>query len=208
MGGFFKLDGPFFKYGTILADMFILTFLWLICSIPLITIGTALTAVFYVTTRQISDREGYVTANFFKSFKENFLQSTFTTIVILLVAIILYISMHWAHVMGDWKEVILTLEVIAAFELFITSIYIFPLISRFDMKFIETFRIAFFLANRHIITTFTCAALLAALLALAFFLNPMFLFCGIGAYAYISSYMFMKVFKNYCSTIDNDANEQ
>ena len=59
------LDSKFYKWGTLLADLIILTVLWLICSLPIITMGAATTALYYVTTRQLSNREGYVSRDFF-----------------------------------------------------------------------------------------------------------------------------------------------
>ena len=208
MGGFFKLDGPFFKYGTILADIFIVTILWFICSIPLITLGTSTTAVFYVTTKQTTNKDGYVTASFFKSFKTNFIQSVVTTLILTLAGIFIYISIRCVPALDSYKELILTLEYIAAFELIITALYIFPLMSRFDMKLKELFKTAFFLANRHMFTTITCLVLLIAIIFLCLFVYPVLLVGGIGAYAYASSFMFMRIFRQYCPDIDSDVPEQ
>ena len=68
MHGLFSMDGPIYKYGGLLADLLLLTLLWLLCSLPIITIGAATTAVYYVTTRRLSDKESYITRDFFLSF--------------------------------------------------------------------------------------------------------------------------------------------
>ena len=69
MGKFFGIDGPFFKYGTLIADIIIISFLWIICSIPLITSGISTAAAFYIATKLVSGTEGYTTKEFFKGFK-------------------------------------------------------------------------------------------------------------------------------------------
>lgn len=207
MKGFFSIDGPFFKYGTILADVIILTLLWLLCSLPLFTIGIATTALFYVTTKQISDKEGYVTANFFRSLKENFIQGLIITVILSVIGFVIFESIRFAYLLPEWKEFILTLDYIAAFEVIIVTIYVFPLLSRFDMKTIEILRTAFFLANRHMFTTITCFVLIVGIVLLCIFVNPVFIIMSIGAYAYISSFMLMRIFRKYCPDIDVDEPE-
>lgn len=207
MKGIFRLDGPFFKYGTILADVIILTVLWFVCSLPLITVGVATTALFYVATKQTTEREGYVTSNFFRSFKENFFQGLLVTVILAVVGFIIFESIRFSELVTDGREIILTLDYIAAFEVLIVTLYIFPLMSRFDMKTTELFRAAFFLANRHMVTTITCFALFAAVILLCRFINPVFFVASIGLYAYISSFMLMKVFRKYCPDIDVDEPE-
>lgn len=204
MRGFFKIDGPFFKYGTILADVIILTFLWAICSCLIVTIGLSTTALFYVATKQTSNKEGYITSNFFRSIKENFLQGIISTIILLVAGFVIYVSIRFAAAVPNMREIILTLDYIAAFEVIIISVYIFPLMARFDMKLIELFKTAFFLANRHMVTTISCLILIVAIFLLCIFVNPVFIIAGVGAYAYISSFMFMRIFKKYCPDIDVD----
>ncbi len=207
MRGFLKIDGPFFKYGTILADIIILTILWAVCSIPLFTLGVSTAALFYVTTKQVSDKEGYVTANFFRSFKENFIQGIIATVILLFAAFVVYTSIRFSAVISSGREIILTLDCIAAFEVIIVSVYIFPLMSRFDMKLTELFKMAFFLSNRHMFTTLTCVILFAAIVLFCLFINPIFIMASVGIYAYVSSFMLMRIFRKYCPDIDVDKPE-
>ena len=46
---FFNYDSPIMQFLTRLTDLFILNFLFLICSIPIITIGASATALYSVT---------------------------------------------------------------------------------------------------------------------------------------------------------------
>ena len=45
------------------------------------TVIFGITAAYYVATRQLSSREGYIWKDFLKSFKSNFIQSTLSTII-------------------------------------------------------------------------------------------------------------------------------
>ena len=69
--GVFDINGKFFKTLTKAGDFIILTLLAMVCSIPVITIGASLTAVFYAALKMARDEEGYVWKEFFKSFKQN-----------------------------------------------------------------------------------------------------------------------------------------
>ena len=66
MNGFFDLDGPFYKWGTEVADIIILSLLWLICALPIVTIGASTTALFYVYGKKIRGEDPYIFKSFFK----------------------------------------------------------------------------------------------------------------------------------------------
>lgn len=205
--GFFRLDGPFFKYGTILCDIIILSVLWCICSLPIITLGPATAALYYVTTRIISAREGYIVKDFFKSFTSNFIQSAAAGIFLTAAGGLL--AFNAVHLKGEnsFWSVIKVIQVVLFLELVITSFYIFPIIARFKMKLKDIFKMAFFMANRHFFTTLTCFLLFAAtIFGLVFYslLILPFIFLIPGLFAYITSFMIMLVFKKYAPEMDSD----
>ena len=85
MGSLFNLDNPIWRFMGKLVDVFILTLLWAVCCIPIITIGPASTAVYYVTLKLVRDEESYTVRSFFKSFKENFKQGSVIGIIMTLL---------------------------------------------------------------------------------------------------------------------------
>ena len=68
---FFSLENPVWKFIGNLADFFILSCLWYLCSLPVVTAGAATSAVYYVTLKMSRDKEGELFKSFFKAFKEN-----------------------------------------------------------------------------------------------------------------------------------------
>lgn len=72
---FFDLDNVVWRTIDKIGKIFLLNLLWLICSLPVFTIGASTTALMY-TSMKLSDNEGYWHQNFFSSFKENFKQAT------------------------------------------------------------------------------------------------------------------------------------
>ena len=63
--------GRFFYFLDRAADLTILGFLWLVTSIPLVTVGTASAALYYAASKSVRFGEGKPVKAYFKSFKEN-----------------------------------------------------------------------------------------------------------------------------------------
>lgn len=76
MGRFFDTESPITRLGNKFADLLVLNFLTIIFSIPVITAGASFTAMHYVALKILRDEESYIIKDFWKSFKENFRQST------------------------------------------------------------------------------------------------------------------------------------
>ena len=199
MKGFLSIDSKFYKYMTFFSDLVILTVLWTICSLPIITSGAATTAMYYVLTRQLSDREGYVGKDFFRSFRQNFVQATFLTIISLVMAWIIYININNMQT----SSFMFPVQFVLCYELIITMIYIFPILSRFDNGVFGTVKAAIYMANKHLLTTFTCLGLMAALVIFCYYQPIMIVVCA-GVYGWLTSLMFMKVFKKYLPSMDID----
>ena len=203
MGGFFNMDGPFYRVGNMVADIMILSLLWFVFSIPIVTIGASTTALFYVATKRISNKEGYLFRDFWKSFSSNFLQATITWVIIMVVGSLLLFNIININIVGDLKSFILPFQICFMVELLLVSIYIFPLISRFDMKMKELFKTAFLMANKHLLTSFLCVLVIVGVLLLIYYFG-FFIVVAMGAYAFCSSFFLIKVFKKYRPELDSD----
>ena len=83
----FDVDNAVFRAIDTIGKIFILNLYWVICSLPIFTIGASTSALLYASMK-LHDREGYVTSNFFSSFKENFKQSTAMWLILLMLSII------------------------------------------------------------------------------------------------------------------------
>ena len=67
----FNMNSGFFKFINRLLDVLFLNFLWIICSLPIVTIGAATCAAFSISLKMVDDEEGYIGKSFFKEFKKN-----------------------------------------------------------------------------------------------------------------------------------------
>ncbi|MBU3841153.1 MAG: YesL family protein [Candidatus Ruminococcus intestinipullorum] len=114
------------------ADFMILNVLWIICSIPIVTIGAATTAMYSVMLRLVKDEEGYIVKGFFKAFKENFKQSTIMWLIYMVVGTIIFVDINFARVIGGQKGIFLQMFfLVLSAVLFGMGIYIFSLQARY-----------------------------------------------------------------------------
>lgn len=171
----FDLDGPVYRAGTEVADVLILTFYWIICSLPIITVGASTTAVFYVYGKKVRGEDAYITKDFFKSFKENFVASIPVTIGIgflwLSCALYRMILMNY----GKTPSFIFTgLALFLILEACIMTIYVFAILSRFHLKGFGVFLTAFVLSHKHLASSIIMVGI-AILLQYATLVFPLML---------------------------------
>ena len=78
-----------------LGDIVIANLLFILCSIPVITIGPALTALYHCMMRTVKGNNNGTTRTFFRAFKENFKQSLIVWLLILVAGIILVLNLRF-----------------------------------------------------------------------------------------------------------------
>ena len=205
----FNLDGPLFKYGNMLADMVILSFLWIIFSLPLVTMGAASTAAYYVATRRIAEKEGYLIKDFWKAFRREFFKVTPIFIPIMVMVMVITIinlpqlNVTDAETMPLAANTVLTvLQYVLLVESLIVLMYMFPIAARFDMNRKELLKTAFFMANRHLLITIILVVILVGGSLTFLWLFGLLLLVFPGIYFYMSSYLFMRIFRKYRPDID------
>ena len=203
--GFFNMDGPIYKIGNIIADILILGVLWILLAIPVVTIGASTSAVYYVCTKRVNGREGYLWQDFWKSFRQNFLTATAVWLTLLVAYGVLSFNIINAGILEGMANIVLVVSFIIFVQMVFIHTYVFALISRFEMGYREVFKTAFFLANRHILLTVANAILLAGLVLISL-LQPIFVIPAAGAYFYFSSFLVVKAFKKYRPDLDVEAN--
>lgn len=130
---FFNLDSPIMRFLTKMADLIILNILFLICCIPIVTIGAASTALYTVTMKSVRNEESYVTRSYFNAFKDNFKISTLSWLIALALGIILTLDFRILPSLPNTMAQILRMFLIAISLFYaIFMIYLFPYIARFE----------------------------------------------------------------------------
>jgi len=203
--GIFSIDGPFYKFGSIVADILILGLLWFLLAIPIVTIGAATSAVYYVFTKRVNGKEGYLWRDFWSSFRQNFLMATAVWVTLLLAYGILGFNIFNAGLLEGMADFVLIVQFVILVQITFITMYAFALISRFEMGYREVLKTAFFLANRHILLTIFNIILLGGTVIVAL-VQPFFILVAAGAYCYFSSFLIMRAFKKYRPDMDAEIN--
>lgn len=196
MRGIFNMEGPVMNFITKITYSAYLNILWLVCCLPIFTIGASTTALFYVTLKVAKNEEGSLTKAFFHSFKENFKQSTIIWLILLAVGIILgfdgYIFYHMRFENAFWT-VATAVFLVAVVAYAIILMYIFPLLARFDNTTGAMFKNAIMLGMRFLL----CTAVMAVIYFVMVFViinvfTPIIIF-GEGLCALLCSYLLSNI---------------
>ena len=153
---FFSYDGTFYNTLNRIADLIILNVIWLLCCIPVVTIGASTTAMLYVTMKMASGEDAYIVRKFFKSFKENFLQSTVIWLIMAAIAALLignYVLLPNMQVSDSLYNLFFSASCLTALLYAMIIVWIFPLQARLENKIRHTFKNALLLSFRHLPTT-------------------------------------------------------
>ena len=195
MGKLFDYDHPFLRLLSRIADLFVLNLMTLVLCLPIITIGASITAAHY-TALKLHRGENYVMPNFWKSFKENFKQSTIIWTIFALFFVVEYLA--FITLSNGTSETDLTMQgVIVATGVFgvCFMLWVFPLQSKFVNKIPKTIYTSFIMTFKHIIRT----VLLLAVFVLPFLLPaegfPVILLFGFSVPIYLSAMIYNKPFK-------------
>lgn len=91
MKSLFGIDGPVATFFTKLFDLILLSVVWVILSLPLVTMGAATAAAYAVVTKYVRREEGRFWQTFWKTFAE-----------------------HWKHHTGTWAIALVGLMLLGA----------------------------------------------------------------------------------------------
>jgi len=167
-----------------LFDLVVLNLIFIICSLPIITIGASITAMYAVILKMVKNEEGYIVKGFFQAFKENFKMSTKAWLIMLPFSLIIYFNILLSMEMPALGQVFVVFFIIIAIVAGFTSVYVFPLIARYENTLKATFKNAFLLAIGRLPFTILLVLLHVGPVVLMI-LDPLFFVYGILIWFFI-----------------------
>ncbi|HKM03482.1 MAG TPA: YesL family protein [Lachnospiraceae bacterium] len=147
MGGAFNLDGGIMRFLGVISDICIISMMWLIGCIPVVTVGASSTAAYYAFIKVVHRKTGYLHKEFWRSFKMNFKDATILTIIYELIGGILIYNIYLTYLSLEVEYMVekfylLFFYVVILMLLFGVMIYTYPALSRFAMKRFQLVRYA------------------------------------------------------------------
>ena len=208
MKSLFDLNSPLMQGLSRVADLLILNFLFLICCIPIVTIGASLTALHTVTMKLVRDEEGGIVKEFFRAFTSNFRQATAIHLFFLLIAGLVFVDvwfvLYSVESHGAMSYILFGVAALLGVFSILMLLYVYPLLAKFENSTKRTLQLSFILAIRHLPTTILLAAIAA--IPIVFLIIPheiviavLFLMgiLGFAALAMAQAYLYRKVFDQY-----------
>ena len=199
--GIFAVDGKLAVFLNRLGNLIVLNILTILLSIPLFTIGAAMTALYDGTQRLARKEEGSIAAGYFKAFRNNFRQAT----VLWLIGggIMVFMTFDiWLlrSIEGTFGQVYRVLLFVLVLLFAVEMIYSFAVLARFDNTIKNTAKNALLFLAGHIgpaVLVLILAVLPALLLAVSYRFFPIILLLGVSGPAYLASIYFISLFKAY-----------
>jgi len=202
---FFNEDNFLHQFFLFLGKLIALNLLWMICSIPVITIGASTTAMYYCTLKLHKDKDIDAIKSFFKSFRRNFLQSTIICVFLLVAAFILWLEHIAVKTMQSGARQIFTYVLAAVgILLLLLTLYIFPTVASFDNKIKKLIiHSIYFIFSQPVyavsVTAITCLPMYFTMVDAELF--PVYLFvwlmCGFSLTAYANSWFLWRLYRPF-----------
>lgn len=201
MGNFFDLNSPLMRGLTAIANLILLSCLWVIFSIPVLTIGPATAALYYATQKMVQGENIHVFRCFMKSFRENLKQGMVLTLIFGVAAGLMYYDYVFSYVVHDSLGTPLRIVfAVLAVVWLVMACYTFPLQAQFRNSIKRTLLNALFLSLIHLGKTVQLVILHLIPVAVCLTLPelfvrvlPLWIFAAPGLIAWLSSLRMKKV---------------
>lgn len=178
-----------------------LNIVYLLCCLPLVTIGAATSALYEVTLRYADEERGYLLKDYFVALKRNFLPATGVFLVLLAPALVLgWVGVFWLAVDSPVSLAAAILAFLGAGYLLAALVFGLALVAAFRNTFRRTVANALLLPMAEplaalvlLVVPITAVALLVVL--------PDFLVVvvtiGFSVGSYLTAFVFHRVFRRH-----------
>lgn len=205
MRNVFDPEGPVMVALGKLADLVFCNILFILCSLPVFTIGASLTALYRCTLSIAADtEESVIFRQFFVAFRRGFRRSTLLWLICLGAGIVLFL---YSLAVGAMPEAYYRTYRVTLFLLLFLFLagaqYFFPLQAFYDLGVKATLKTAWLLSAAAFPMTLAALLLPAAAFYLSFLMNPnafnvmlyLWAFAVIAVIAYLKSFLFRRAFR-------------
>lgn len=201
-----SVDSRLVRFLERIFELVVLNLLTLLCSIPLVTIGVAFTALYRSLFNMRQGNAGII-KGYFIAFRDNFRSGLLLGLILLVFCISfgLYIYFFRDLIAAGDALVLIGIVLVGVFFFFPMTLA-FPLLSMFDDSALRTLSNAFLLGFRHLATTMAVLIMfglpwLILFLAPSWFLRiiPLVLLFCFSLPGWFASSLFLKIFKKYSS---------
>lgn len=188
-----------------IGDVIVCNLLFILCCIPVITIGTSITALYHCMMRSVKGNLNGAAKTFFRAFKDNLRQSLTVWLLFLVLLTVLLLNIRFLSAQnGALSQALLYLSQGVAALVVIGALYIFPVIAAFSNTLKNLIKNSYIFAFMHFPSTLLIAVITILPMYMTYqdlHLLPLYTCCwfffGFGLTALINSHILYRFFKNY-----------
>ena len=190
-----------------LGDLVILSLLWVVCCIPLVTLGPSSAALYDTAVYVLRQKKGAPFARFFSVFrrelKDGILATLCWALVFLFLYFILYAALRLFPGFAERGGLVSVAAVIICFFTLGVFCWVWPTLSRFTQSLPALLSVSLRLALGHILRSAGLAVLWGTALWFTLrYMLPVFVLPGLAAF--LSTYLIEPVFRQYQEDRDPD----
>ena len=201
----FDSEGPLMSSLSKLSDVVFCNILFCLCSLPVVTAGAALSALYDCTMSIVEDREeAHIYRQFWASFRKNLKQGTILWLIFLGGVLILAAYAVAVNSLGDALSRMYRIVLLLLTFLFLAgAVYIFPVQGNMELSAGEVLKTAWLLSASALPYTLPALGVPAVAVYLSFFTGENTLYASIflwavilfGLIAYLQSFLFRLAFR-------------
>lgn len=196
---FFGYDGKAMNFLHKTGEIILVNIVFLLCCLPVVTIGPAITSFYYAMMKSIRRERGGPVKEFFHSMKRTLGRGTLLTIGIILWIAILWYGRQMVRANADEAVTfpLVLYDVVIAVSVCIL-IYLFPVFSRFEMKAGKMIQMSFVMSIRFLPITVIVAAGSALIGLLLIYVLPIACILVVpGVWCYLVTFLMEKALLHY-----------
>ena len=209
----FTLSGGQMQKLALLTNLILLNFLWIICSLPIITMGAATTAMNSVIFQYLDSGNDAVIKPFFKAFVSNFRQSTLIGLPLsLLAGMLVFDGLYLVANSAQGFQLLWLPCILLALLCGMLATYAFPIIARYECRIQDVIRNSFLLFCLELFSSLFLLFLNAIPIILLVFFPDIFMktslfwvMLGRSLTAFLSNSILLRIFKKHDRLEEKDS---
>lgn len=197
-------------------NIFLVNILFILFSIPIVTVGASLTAMYTVMLRIVRKEDSVTGRGFVNAFRENFKKATIIWLMLIAACVVIYGEL--VYVTNFTGPIVQFYSILAMAEvvlLVITLPFLFPLVARYDNTVWNTIKNAFLLSVSNLgawlkvaLAWFAPIALSAYYPVLFFSTWYLWIIIGFGLIGFGTSHTINRVFKRAMEQQEKNHSQQ
>ena len=204
---FFDPNSPVSAFISRIGDLIILNLLCIVCSLPFVTLGCSISAMYYVTLRMRRKQDVFIFRDFFHAFRLNLKQGIIFHLLFSLICIILSFDMYvlWKVLETElFLKIVFGALILLSIGFLAVCLYTYPLLAQFDNSIRGLLKNARYMSLKHFSYTMAMLLVNAAPWVIGMYMPYvlewvliLYFFIGFSLMAHFNSRYFVKIFDQY-----------